>query len=82
MNINNISQVALVNSAVYVRVDLQNEFPAYFPPAKNTRVRLQLTTFDISTLGVEENVNVHTMDSVRVSKNDKQITFKIDNVVV
>ena len=79
MNINNASQIAFVNSPVYVRVDLQNEFPTYLPPNKNTRVRLQLTTFDISALGVEENVNVHTMDIARVSKNDKQVTFRIDN---
>lgn len=79
MNINNASQVSYVNSPVYIRVDLQNEFPTYFPPVKNTRVRLQLTTFDISALGVEENVNVHLIDVPRVSKNDKQVTIRIDN---
>lgn len=79
MNILNASQVSLCNSAVYVRVDLQNEFPIYFNPTKNTRVRLQLTTFDIDDLGNEINVRVHVKDKARISKNDNHITFKIDN---
>ena len=79
MNINKASQIAFVNSPVYVRVDLQKEFPNYLPPNKNTRVRMQLTTFDISSSGSEENVNVHKMDTARVSKNDAHVTFRIDN---
>lgn len=79
MNILNETQVSLVNSPVYVRVDLLNEFPAYLPPEKNTRVRLQLTTFDIDDLGNEINSTVHLLDSARVSKKDTQVTFKIDN---
>ena len=79
MNILNASQISLCNSAVYVRIDLQNEFPIYFSPTKNTRARLQLTTFDIDDLGNEINVRVHVKDKARISKNDNHITFKIDN---
>lgn len=79
MNITNASQIAYANSAVYIRIDLQNEFPTYLPPEKNTRVRLQLMTFDIDDLGNETNVNTYILDNARVSKDDKQVTFEIDD---
>lgn len=79
MNITDISQVAFCNSPVIVRIDLQNDFPAYVPPEINTRVRLLLTTFDIDDSLAEVNVNTYTLDKARVSSDDKYVSFEIQD---
>lgn len=79
MNITDISQVAFCTSPVVVRVDLLTDFPAYVPPEKNTRIRLQLTTFDINDSLAEVNVNVHVLDKARISNDDKYVSFEIQD---
>lgn len=79
MNITDISQVAFCTSPVVVRVDLLTDFPTYVPPEKNTRIRLQLTTFDINDSLAEVNVNVHLLDKARISNDDKYVSFEIQD---
>lgn len=79
MNITNLSQVAFCNSPVIVRIDLLTDFPAYVPSFVNTRIRLQLTTFDINDALQETNVNVYLLDKARVSNDDKYISFEIQD---
>lgn len=79
MNITDISQVAFCTSPVVVRVDLITDFPAYVSPEKNTRIGLQLTTFDINDSLAEVNVNVHMLDKARISNDDKYVSFEIQD---
>lgn len=79
MNITDISQVAFCNSPVVVRIDLMNDFPAYVPPEINTRIRLQLVTFDINDSLTEVNVNTYVLDKARVSSDDKYVAFEIQD---
>ncbi len=79
MNITDISQVAFCNSPVIVRIDLMTDFPAYVPPNINTRIRLQLITFDIDDSLTEVNVNTHVLDKARISSDDKYVSFEIQD---
>jgi len=79
MTITDLSQVAFCNSPVVVRIDLMNDFPAYVPPEINTRIRLQLVTFDIDDSLAEVNVNTYVMDKARVSSDDKYVAFEIQD---
>ena len=79
MNIADLSQVAFCNSPVVVRIDLLNDFPAYVPPEINTRIRLQLVTFDINDALGEVNINTHVLDKARVSSDDKYVAFEIQD---
>lgn len=79
MTINDLSQVAFCNSPVIVRVDLLNDFPTYVPASINTRVRLQLVTFDIDDLGVEQNTHTYVLDKARISNDDKYVSFEIQD---
>lgn len=79
MTITNLSQVAFCNSPVMVRIDLLTDFPTYVPPQKNTRIRLQLTTFDINDSLVETNVHTYVLDKARVSNEDKYVSFEIQD---
>ena len=81
MNITDLSQVAFCNSPVIVRIDLLTDFPAYVPPEKNTRIRLQLVTFDIDNSLNEVNVNTYVLDKARVSSDDKYVSFEIQDYV-
>lgn len=79
MTITDLSQVSFCNSPVVVRVDLMTDFPAYVPPEINTRVRLQLVTFDIDDSLNEVNVNTYVLDKARVSSDDKYVSFEIQD---
>jgi hypothetical protein len=79
MTITNLSQVAFCNSPVVIRIDLLTDFPTYVPSNINTRIRLQLTTFDISDTLVETNVNTYVLDKARVSSDDKYVSFEIQD---
>lgn len=79
MEINNLSQVAFCNSPVIVRVDLLTDFPAYVPSNINTRVRLQLVTFDIDDSLNEVNVHTYVLDKARVSNDDTYVSFEIQD---
>lgn len=79
MTITDISQVAFCNSPVILRIDLLTDFPAYVPPEKNTRIRLQLVTFDIDDSLAEVNVNTYVLDKARVSNDDKYVSFEIQD---
>lgn len=79
MNITDISQVAFCNSPVTIRIDLLTDFPAYVPPEKNTRIRLQLVTFDIDDSLAEVNVHTYILDKARVSNDDKYVSFEIQD---
>lgn len=79
MNITDISQVAFCNSPVVIRIDLMTDFPTYVPPEKNTKIRLQLVTFDIDDSLAEVNVNTYTLDKARVSSDDKYVSFEIQD---
>ena len=79
MTISDLSQVAFCNSPVVIRIDLLNDFPAYVPSNINTRVRLQLTTFDIDDSLDEVNSHVYTLDKARVSNDDKYVSFEIQD---
>lgn len=79
MTITDLSQVSFCNSPVVVRIDLLTDFPAYVPPEINTRVRLQLVTFDIDDSLAEVNVNTYVLDKARVSSDDKYVSFEIQD---
>lgn len=79
MNIANLSQVAFCNSPVTIRIDLLNDFPAYVPSNINTRIRLQLTTFDINDDFSESNTNTYILDKARISNDDKYVSFEIQD---
>jgi len=79
MTITDLSQVAFCNSPVIVRVDLLTDFPAYVPPEINTRIRLQLVTFDINDALEETNVHTYVLDKARVSSDDKYVSFEIQD---
>lgn len=79
MTITNISQVAFCNSPVIIRIDLLTDFTAYVPSNINTRIRLQLTTFDIDDTLNEVNSHVYTLDKARVSNDDKYVSFEIQD---
>jgi hypothetical protein len=79
MNITDISQVAFCNSPVTIRIDLLTDFPAYVPSNINTRIRLQLTTFDINDALEEVNVTIHPLDKARISNDDKYVSFEIQD---
>lgn len=79
MTITDLSQVAFCNSPVTIRVDLLTDFPTYVPSEKNTRVRLQLTTFEIDDSFAEVNSNVYLLDKSRVSSDDKYVSFEIQD---
>jgi hypothetical protein len=79
MNITSLSQVAFCNSPVIVRIDLLTDFPAYVPSNINTRIRLQLVTFDINDALEETNVNTYVLDKARVSNDDKYVSFEIQD---
>lgn len=79
MNIIDISQVAFCNSPVTIRIDLITDFPDYVPPEINTRVRLQLVTFDINDSLAEVNINTYVLDKARVSSDDKYVSFEIQD---
>jgi len=79
MTITDLSQVAFCNSPVVVRVDLLTDFPDYVAPEINTRVRLQLVTFDIDDSLVETNVHTYVLDKARVSNDDKYVSFEIQD---
>lgn len=79
MTITNLSQVAFCNSPVVIRIDLLTDFPAYVPSNINTRIRLQLTTFDIDDTLNEVNSHVYTLDKARVSSDDKYVSFEIQD---
>jgi hypothetical protein len=79
MTITDISQVAFCSSPVIVRIDLLTDFPAYVPPEKNTRVRLQLVTFDIDDSLNEVNVHTYILDKGRISNDDKYVSFEIQD---
>lgn len=77
MNITDLSQVAFCNSPVTIRIDLLTDFPDYVPSSVNTRIRLQLTTFDVNDDLSESNTNVYVLDKARISNNDKYVSFDI-----
>jgi len=79
MTITNLSQVAFCNSPVVIRIDLLTDFPVYVPSNINTRIRLQLTTFDIDDTLNEVNSHVYTLDKARVSSDDKYVSFEIQD---
>lgn len=79
MTITDLSQVAFCNSPVTIRVDLLTDFPAYVPTEKNTRIRLQLVTFDINDTLEETNVHTYVLDKARVSSDDKYVSFEIQD---
>lgn len=79
MTITDLSQVAFCNSPVVIRIDLLTDFPAYVPSNINTRIRLQLTTFDIDDSLNEVNSHVYTLDKARVSNDDKYVSFEIQD---
>jgi len=79
MTITDLSQVAFCNSPVVIRIDLLTDFPAYVPSNINTRIRLQLTTFDIDDTLNEVNSHVYTLDKARVSNDDKYVSFEIQD---
>jgi len=79
MTITDLSQVAFCNSPVVVRVDLLTDFPDYVAPEINTRVRLQLVTFDIDDSLAETNVHTYVLDKARVSNEDKYVSFEIQD---
>lgn len=79
MNITDLSQVAFCNSPVTIRIDLTVDFPAYVPPEKNTRIRLQLVTFDIDDSLAEVNVHTYVLDKARVSNDDKYVSFEVQD---
>lgn len=79
MTITNLSQVAFCNSPVIIRIDLLTDFTAYVPSNINTRIRLQLTTFDIDDTLNEVNSHVYTLDKARVSNDDKYVSFEIQD---
>lgn len=79
MNITDISQVAFCNSPVTIRIDLMQDFPAYVPPEINTRIRLQIVTFDINDSLAEVNVNTYVLDKARVSSDDKYVSFEVQD---
>lgn len=79
MTITDLSQVAFCNSPVVIRIDLITDFPAYVPPTKNTRIILQLVTFDINDAGIETNVHTYLLDKARVSSDDKYVSFEIQD---
>ena len=65
MTITDKSQIAFCNSPVVIRIDLLTDFPAYVPSNINTRIRLQLTTFEIDDSLAEVNSHVYTLDKAR-----------------
>lgn len=79
MTITDLSQVAFCNSPVIIRIDLLTDFPSYVPSNINTRIRLQLTTFEIDDSLVEVNSHVYTLDKARVSNDDKYVSFEIQD---
>lgn len=79
MTINDLSQVAFCNSPVVIRIDLLTDFPAYVPSNINTRVRLQLTTFEIDDSLAEVNSHVYVLDKSRVSNDDNYVSFEIQD---
>jgi len=79
MTINDTSQIAFCNSPVVIRIDLLTDFPDYVPSNINTRIRLQLTTFDIDDTLNEVNSHVYTLDKARVSNDDKYVSFEIQD---
>ena len=79
MTITDLSQVAFCNSPVVVRIDLMTDFPAYVPPNINTRIRLQLVTFDIDDLLNEVNVHTYVLDKGRISNDDKYVSFEVQD---
>lgn len=79
MTISDLSQIAFCNSPVTIRIDLLTEFPAYAPSNINTRIRLQLTTFEIDDSLNEVNSHVYTLDKARVSNDDKYVSFEIQD---
>lgn len=79
MTISDLSQVAFCNSPVIIRIDLLTDFPAYVPSNINTRIRLQLTTFDIDDSLNEVNSHVYVLDKARVSNDDKYVSFEIQD---
>jgi len=79
MTITDLSQIAFCNSPVVIRIDLLTDFPAYVPSNINTRIRLQLTTFEIDDSLAEVNSHVYTLDKARVSNDDKYVSFEIQD---
>jgi hypothetical protein len=79
MTITDLSQIAFCNSPVVIRIDLLTDFPAYVPSNINTRIRLQLTTFDIDDTLNEVNSHVYILDKARVSSDDKYVSFEIQD---
>jgi len=79
MTISDLSQIAFCNSPVVIRIDLLTDFPAHVPSNINTRIRLQLTTFDIDDSFNEVNSHVYTLDKARVSNDDKYVSFEIQD---
>lgn len=79
MTITDKSQIAFCNSPVVIRIDLLTDFPAYVPSNINTRIRLQLTTFDIDDSFNEVNSHVYVLDKARVSNDDKYVSFEIQD---
>ena len=79
MTITDLSQVAFCNSPVIIRIDLLTDFPSYVPSNINSRIRLQLTTFEIDDSLVEVNSHVYTLDKARVSNDDKYVSFEIQD---
>ena len=79
MTITDKSQIAFCNSPVVIRIDLLTDFPAYVPSNINTRIRLQLTTFEIDDSLAEVNSHVYTLDKARVSNDDKYVSFEIQD---
>lgn len=79
MTISDLSQIAFCNSPVTIRIDLLTDFPAYAPSNKNTRIRLQLTTFEIDDSLNEVNSYIYLLDKARVSNDDKYVSFEIQD---
>lgn len=79
MTITDKSQIAFCNSPVVIRIDLLTDFPAYVPSNINTRIRLQLTTFEIDDSLAEVNSHIYTLDKARVSNDDKYVSFEIQD---
>jgi hypothetical protein len=77
--ISDLSQVSFCNSPVIARIDLLTDFPAYVPPEKNTRIRMQLITYSIEDNGTESNVHTYVLDKTRVSSDDKYVSFEIQD---
>ena len=79
MTISDLSQVAFANSPVIIRIDLLTDFPTFVPSNINTRIRLQLTTFEIDDSFNEVNSHVYTLDKARVSNDDNYVSFEIQD---